>query len=97
MIRIRRGVMVILLLSGCFRAGAGLCAEGKWPGIDDAVVQKIAREHGRDAKPLPFAPEGDLQLFVFLMAGAVGGFAAGYFWRMMMEGKGGGRGEQPKS
>jgi len=63
-------------------------AEEKWPGIDDAVVNKIAREHGRAERPsLIPAAEGDLQLFMFLMAGAAGGFVAGYYWRVLLEGK----------
>jgi ABC-type cobalt transport system substrate-binding protein len=63
-------------------------AAEKWPGIDDAVVNKIAREHGRSEKPsLIPAAEGDLQLFLFLLAGAVGGFGAGYYWRVLTEGK----------
>ena len=63
-------------------------AAEKWPGIDDAVVNKIAREHGREEKPsLLLSAEGDLQLFLFLLAGAVGGFVAGYYWRVLLEGK----------
>lgn len=55
-----------------------------WTGVDEAVVEKIAKEHGREArKPLIDPGEGDLQLFVFLLAGAVGGFAAGYYWRRL--------------
>jgi hypothetical protein len=27
--------------------------------------------------------QGDLPLFIFLVAGAAGGFAAGYYWRML--------------
>lgn len=68
---------------GIFTASA---AE-KWQGVDEAVVEKIAKEHGREAKALPFNPEGDLQLFMFLLAGTVGGFVAGYYWRVLLEGK----------
>jgi len=69
-------------------AKTALCAEEKWKGIDETVVGKIAREHGREPKaPLLNTGEGDLQLFVFLAAGAVGGFVAGYYWRMLLEGK----------
>jgi cobalt/nickel transport protein len=53
-----------------------------WSGVDEAVVEKIAKEHGRAAKaPLIDPGSGDLLLFVFLCAGTVGGFTAGYFWR----------------
>ena len=37
-----------------------------WTGVDEAVVEKIAKEHGREAKkPFINLGEGDLQLFVF--------------------------------
>src|SRR5512136_1471898 len=50
-----------------------------WSGVDESVVEKIAGEHGRHAvEPLINTDKGDLLLFVFLLAGTVGGFAAGY-------------------
>mgnify|MGYP005841624435 FL=1 len=59
--------------------------EGKWSGIDESVVEKYAREHGREARePLINTDQGDLLLFVFLLAGAVGGFVTGYSWRMLV-------------
>ena len=59
-----------------------------WTGVDEAVVEKIAKEHGREArKPLIDPGEGDLLLFLFLLAGTVGGFAAGYAWRMLVSEK----------
>lgn len=59
-------------------------AAEKWPGVDESVVEKYAREHGREARePLINTGQGDLLLFVFLIAGTVGGFAAGYYWRML--------------
>ncbi|NVN92193.1 MAG: cobalt ABC transporter permease [Desulfuromonadales bacterium] len=65
-----------------------LKAEEKWQGVDEAVVQKIAREHGHEAsKSLIDTSEGDVQLFAFLIAGVVGGFGAGYYWRVLLEGK----------
>jgi cobalt/nickel transport protein len=60
-------------------------APREWKGVDEAVVEKIAAEHGREAKkPLIDLGEGDILLFAFLCAGAVGGFAAGYWWRMLV-------------
>ena len=60
----------------------------KWPGIDESVVEKIAKEHGREARePIINTDQGDLLLFVFLLAGAVGGFAAGYYWRRLISEK----------
>jgi cobalt/nickel transport protein len=65
-----------------------LRAEEKWPGVDRAVVEKFAKEHGREAKAsLINTDQGDLLLFLFLIAGAVGGFAAGYYWRLLIERK----------
>ena len=80
-------IMLYTLLLGCVDNWTSYAGE-KWPGVDDAVVNKIAREHGREvhASLLPSA-EGDLQLFMFLMAGTVGGFVAGYYWRVLLEGK----------
>ena len=57
-------------------------APKSWEGVDEAVVEKIAKEHGREARdPLINPGSGDLLLFGFLLAGTVGGFAAGYYWR----------------
>ena len=59
-----------------------------WTGVDEAVVEKIAKEHGREArKPLINTDQGDLLLFVFLVGGVVAGFAAGYYWRQLMSEK----------
>lgn len=88
-------VMTAVLLGGV--GGGALYAGEKWPGIDDAVVNKIAREHGRaERKSLIDTGEGDLQLFVFLLAGTVGGFVAGYCWRVLLEGKNRPAGGKPK-
>lgn len=55
-----------------------------YTGVDKAVVEKIAREHGREARrPFLDPGEGDLLLLAFLVAGAVGGFVAGYSWRAL--------------
>ncbi|MBA4374372.1 MAG: cobalt ABC transporter permease [Thermodesulfovibrio sp.] len=60
----------------------------KWQGIDESVVKKFAKEHGREAKePLINTDQGDLLLFVFLLAGTIGGFVGGYYWRMLAEQK----------
>ncbi|HWR73109.1 MAG TPA: hypothetical protein VN604_08055 [Nitrospirota bacterium] len=51
-------------------------------------MERIAKEHGREARePLINTDQGDLLLFLFLVAGAIGGFAAGYSWRMLTERK----------
>jgi hypothetical protein len=87
MMNIIRSILLCTMFLGCMCDGT-LYAGEKWPGVDEAVVNRIAHEHGREEHPslIPSA-EGDLQLFMFLMAGTVGGFVAGYYWRVLMEGK----------
>jgi cobalt/nickel transport protein len=77
----KRGLMSVLLgvllLAGFGKQG--LCE--KWPGVDEAVVSKVATEANRPPRE-PFIPlEGDALLFAFLMAGVVGGFVGGYYFR----------------
>lgn len=63
-------------------------ATEKWSGVDESVVNKFAKEHGREARePLINTDQGDLLLFVFLLAGTIGGFMAGYYWRVLVERK----------
>ncbi len=72
-----------LLLVSSFQSLA--VSDEKWAGVDESVVKKVAKEHGREARePLINTDQGDLLLFVFLLAGVVGGFAAGYYWRILM-------------
>ena len=77
-----------LILLWLFISTTGAAAgenKGKWPGIDESVVEKVAKEQGREARdPLINTDQGDLLLFVFLLAGAVGGFIGGYTWRMLV-------------
>ena len=84
----RYGLMVCLVCSWFLGAASSAPAEekaGKWPGVDESVVEKVAREQGREARePIINTDQGDLLLFVFLLAGAVGGFAAGYYWRRLI-------------
>jgi hypothetical protein len=57
-------------------------AADKWQGVDESVIEKVAKEHGREARePFINTDQGDLLLFVFLLAGTIGGFAAGYYWK----------------
>ena len=75
--------MLSILL--CGSRGTTLHAAEKWPGVDEAVVKKFAREQGREERSIIPQAEGDLQLFLFLAAGTAGGFVAGYYWRMLTE------------
>lgn len=77
-----RGLAVGLLLAMALCASV-VAAEPapKWPGVDEAVIEKIARDLGREARdPYINTDQGDLLLFLFALAGAVGGFVMGYFW-----------------
>ncbi len=61
-------------------------ASEKWPGVDESVIEKFAKEYGIESKePLINTDQGDLLLFVFLIAGTVGGFTAGYYFRTLTE------------
>jgi len=79
--RVKRllGALALLLL-----LAAPLAAEEekpKWPGVDEAVVEKYARELGREARdPYINTDQGDLLLFLFALAGGIGGFVMGYYW-----------------
>ena len=55
-----------------------------WDGVDKTVVEKFAHDASRPPRePLINTDRGDLLLFVFLVAGAVGGFVAGYCYRAL--------------
>jgi hypothetical protein len=61
-----------------------------WAGVDEKVVEKFAHDAGRPPRePLINTDRGDLLLFVFLVAGAVGGFVAGYCYRALFPPDGG--------
>jgi hypothetical protein len=64
---------------GCHTAHAT-----EWAGVDETVVEKFAKEAGRlPVEPLINTDQGDLLLFVFLLAGAAGGFVGGYYFRIL--------------
>lgn len=72
--------VLVVLAAGLFLANR-FCG-GQWQGVDEAVVGKYARQAGREAsRPLIDPGEGDLLLFLFLLAGTAGGFVAGYYFR----------------
>ncbi len=77
---------IFLTLFLLFTIHCSLVTAAEWSGVDESVIEKYAKEHGREAvAPLINTDQGDLLLFVFLIAGTVGGFAAGYYWRILME------------
>ncbi len=78
-----RPVSAFLLIIGLgmMLASAVMC-KAAWEGVDVNVVEKFAEKAGRPAcKPLINTDQGDLLLFVFLLAGITGGFIGGYLFR----------------
>ncbi len=70
---------VVALLS------AGSPAATGWRGVDETVVERIARDAGRAPwRPLLDTSHGDLALFAFLWAGILGGAVFGYCLRMIV-------------
>lgn len=82
---IKNGAKIIfILLISLSLTGHFAFAQNKWGGVDESVVEKVAEEHGRTAwTPFINTGQGDLLLFVFLLAGTVGGFVLGFFWRKL--------------
>jgi ABC-type cobalt transport system substrate-binding protein len=76
----------ILILAGSLLSGP-MSTSGRtasWSGVDETVIEKFAEKAGRPARePFINTDQGDLILFVFLLAGAVGGFAAGYWFHVL--------------
>jgi|GEM_PF-1166053 cobalt/nickel transport protein len=56
--------------------------EEKWRALDEVVIEKIAKERGKDPKPF-LELEGDLILFVFSLVSGIAGFVIGYFTRKL--------------
>ncbi len=78
--------MAILLLTGLLFTGPA-CQAGRaasWSGVDETVIEKVAEQAGRKpSEPLINTEQGDLLLFVFLVAGMIGGFIGGYNFRIL--------------
>jgi hypothetical protein len=78
--------MVLVVINFCLPVLA-FCQE-KWTGVDESVVEKYAKEHGRGKrKSFLDTDQGDMLLFVFLLAGVLGGFTAGYYWKVLISEK----------
>jgi len=77
-------ILFLLFMSALLPISALTAESSKWPGVDEAVIEKFAKEHGRDTSvPIINMEQGDLPLFLFLVAGIVGGFTAGYYWQVV--------------
>ena len=85
---IRMGAFALFLVSLLWSPLA--TCEAKWIGVDEAVVEKFAKEANRPPRePWINTDQGDLLLFVFLLAGAGGGFVGGYYFRELFPPKAG--------
>lgn len=80
-------VTVSLLLVLALAAGMLVgrkTAQQSFAGVDESVVRKLAAEQGRQASaPLINTDQGDLLLFVFLIAGLTGGFVGGAYFQKL--------------
>ncbi|MEQ8212594.1 MAG: energy-coupling factor ABC transporter permease [Smithellaceae bacterium] len=78
-------LLVSLCVTGAVLSAALPANASKWSGVDETVIEKVAGEHGREAgETLIDMEQGDIGLFLFLIAGALGGFTAGYYWRSLL-------------
>lgn len=60
-----------------------------WEGVDATVIERVAVEAGRPPRePWINTDQGDLLLWLFLLAGAVGGFIVGYSYRTLFPPRG---------
>jgi cobalt/nickel transport protein len=81
----KTAIVVLVVLATAMGVWVFLsAAEGQWAGVDETVIEHIAEQAGRAARdPLINTDQGDILLFVFLVAGAAGGFVAGYQYRRL--------------
>ena len=78
-------LILIIAASCCCMATV---SRAGWAGVDETVVEKYANNAGRPGrKPFINTDQGDLLLFVFLLAGTAGGFAGGYYFRILFHEK----------
>ncbi len=63
-------------------------AQEKWKGVDESIIEKFAQDRGRISTEPFISVEGDMLLFLFALAGAIGGFIVGYYWhKLFVSGK----------
>jgi cobalt/nickel transport system permease protein len=81
-----KGAATIFVLAGLIVAGLACppAHAASWSGVDKTVIEKVAGDAGRPAQESFInTGQGDLLLFVFLAAGIVGGFIAGYNFQVL--------------
>lgn len=58
-----------------------------WQGIDEGIIEPFAAKAGRHPWPTLIPGQGNLLLFVLLVAGIIGGFVIGFAWRDLFGGR----------
>ncbi|MHC4221770.1 MAG: cobalt transporter [Planctomycetota bacterium] len=85
----RFALIVVCLCAAAIFIALLITKDAQWAGVDETVVEKFAHEAGREAKdPYINTDQGDILLFVFLLAGVAGGFVLGYYFREIFSDKG---------
>ena len=80
-------IVICLCVAAIFMALL-MTKDTQWSGVDETVVEKFAHEAGRAARdPYINTDQGDILLFVFLLAGVAGGFVLGYYFRVIFTDK----------
>lgn len=86
-------IIASVIIAGVFTTVPALVvmnnALAEWAGVDETVVEKFARDAGREPRePYINTDKGDLLLFVFLVGGVIGGFVMGYYYHQLFPPKG---------
>ncbi len=69
-----------LLLNSAFSLAEEEAKE-KWRGFDEAVLEELAKAHGKEPEGSFLPLEGDLELFMFSLMAGISGFVVGYYYR----------------
>jgi cobalt/nickel transport protein len=83
----RIGAWLVALLVAAAGGGWALLLQhntssGEWPGVDEAVVGRVAEAAGRPEPAFAITwIHGDLLLFTFLCAGLIAGALLGFYGR----------------
>lgn len=83
------GLLLVLFSGFILNQPFALAEEGskeeKWRGFDEAVLEELAKEHGREPKESIITLEGDLELFMFSLMFGISGFVVGYYFRKIFD------------
>ena len=90
-------VAILILMALCaFFFSLWISADAEWSGVDKSVVETFAKKAGRPpSEPLLNTERGDLLLFLFLLAGTIGGFVGGFYFRQLFPTKTGANNGRP--